>query len=85
MTLDVDGRKMVILSGADDTGGGGLGLRLVERSPWRVFVRRLLMALSALGQYLAAVSWVRPGQVEWLPSLMDASQVDLTGNPTAAC
>ena len=37
------------------------------------------------GKYLDALAEVRPGQEAWLPALMAARQVDLTGKPAAAC
>ena len=37
------------------------------------------------GKYLSALEYVKPGQVAQLSSFMDFSQVDLIGNPAAAC
>ena len=57
MLIVVDGRGVVMFSGVGGAGGGGLGLCLVKRSPWQVWVRFPLMVLSVLGQYLATFLW----------------------------
>ena len=67
---------------------GGVGREggpiLVERMPSLAWVRLPFTVSSLLGQYLEALVYVRPVQVEKLPDLMAASQVDLTGNPAVA-
>ena len=42
------------------------------------------MDVTEVGQYLATLAKVRPGQEAKLPALMAASHVDLTGKPAAA-
>ena len=42
------------------------------------------MVLVLKVQYFEAWVKVKPGQLEYLPAFIVASQVDLTGNPTAA-
>ena len=69
------------LSGGVGREGGPV---LVERTPCLDCVRWPFMVSSLVGQYLEALVQVRPGQVEKLPALIAASQVDLTGNPAAA-
>ena len=67
---------------------GGVGrvgrLVLVERMPCFACVRWPFDVSLQLVQYLEALTNVRPGQVDKLPALMAAIQVDLTGNPAAA-
>ena len=72
---------MLPLVGGVERVGGPV---LVERMPCLAWVRWPLEVFLQLGQYLEALAYVRSGQVEKLPALMAASQVDLTGKPAAA-
>ena len=56
-----------------------VGLGLVERRPWHVYLRWPLMVASEKGQCFIALRRVRPGKVLNLPALIAANQVDGTG------
>ena len=64
---------------------GGGDLDLLERMPLRFCTMWPLMGFLESGWYLDALECVRPGQVSKLPDLVEASHVNLTGKPTAAC
>ena len=61
---------------------GGLGL--VEWMPWHVWVMCPWRVSSEVGQYLAALEYVRPSKVSQLPALIASSHVCLTGKPRQA-
>ena len=56
----------------------------VDRMCWRGCAMCPRCVSWASGQYRAAKSYVRPGQVEYAPRLIAASHVDLTGYPAVA-
>ena len=67
--------------------GGGVdtALGFVERKPCRDCVMCPLIVSTDWGQHLDALEYVSPGHVEKSHALIDFSQVDLVGNPAAAC
>ena len=75
------GCLLLLVAGGVGREGGPV---LVERTPCLDCVRWPLMVSSLVGQYLDALVYMRPGQVEKLLALIAASQVDLTENTVAA-
>ena len=62
--LGMASRGLVMFLGMGGAVREGLYLSLVDWIPWRVWVIFPLVVSSASGNYLAALSWERPFQVE---------------------
>ena len=53
--------------------------------PSRVWTMWTLMVSLDSRWYLDALEYMRPGKISNFPALMDASHINLTGDPAAAC